>query len=315
MSPEDIGGALEPAAVMARAAKGLASELAAALAAALNRKVKPGAVEVVQISEAELPDRMGGRAAAFCIELTGACRGIIAVVFSAEATGALAGLVKGLKGAKLAAKAAGDFDYSDIEELGNTVAGALGGLGDRLSEAIEDRLELVLSDTLSLPAGEADELVRLVGLGPYPIASFDLVVQPKTRGHALIVFPSSFAGVPEIGGHVMRTAGGGIYSVTPQSRVIADLHPNIRRILRLTMPVSVVVAEKEMTVDTCMRLTPGAIVEFNKSADQDLDLYVNHHKVGSGEVVTIGERFGIQLRHIEGLEQRIRKLGAARPAG
>jgi hypothetical protein len=29
--------------------------------------------------------------------------------------------------------------------------------------------------------------------------------------------------------------------------------------------------------------------------------------------VTIGDRFGIQLRTIEGLQQRIRKLGAARP--
>ncbi|MHC4915411.1 MAG: FliM/FliN family flagellar motor switch protein [Planctomycetota bacterium] len=303
-----------PAVVMARAARGLASELASALGAALSRTVTSGTVEVFQVFEEELTDQLGGRSAAFCLELSGVCTGRIAIVFSSEAVGALAGLIRGLKGKSLSAKVKAEFDSSDVEELGVTVAGALGGLAEKLNKAVGETPVLDLGDTLTVPADDADELVALLGPGPYPIASFDVTVRPKIKGHALIVFPASFVAMPEAGGKGdPAEPGAGDLPATTATGVIRGLHANIRRILGLTMPVAVVVADKDMTLEAALRLAPGVIIEFSKRADADLDLFVNHHKIGSGEVVTIGERFGIQVRHIEGLEQRIRKLGAARP--
>ena len=132
-----------------------------------------------------------------------------------------------------------------------------------------------------------------------------------------MIFPGSFAAMPapasEEGGVPQPVPEGGTLPTAPRGDVLGRLHPNIQRILRLKLPLSVVVAEKQMPVETVIKLGPGTIIEFNKSADEDLDLRVNDQKIGAGEVVIIGERFGIQLRSIDGLQQRIRKLGNSRP--
>ncbi len=66
-------------------------------------------------------------------------------------------------------------------------------------------------------------------------------------------------------------------------------------VLSLEVPVVVYLAERSMTTAEVMRLMPGSIIEMSKQADEDLDLYINNHAIGTGVAVKVGENFGLKI--------------------
>lgn len=85
--------------------------------------------------------------------------------------------------------------------------------------------------------------------------------------------------------------------------------PELRRILRLQVPMIVRLADKIMPFGEIMQLAPGAIIEFNKSVQEPLDLMINNKCIGSGQAVKVGEKFGIKVGMIASLRQMIRAMG------
>lgn len=84
-----------------------------------------------------------------------------------------------------------------------------------------------------------------------------------------------------------------------------------RRMARLlNLPVTVIVqlADKKIELGQLLSLTPGALVTFNKSCEEMLDLYVSNHLYAQGEAVKIGEKFGIKISKIGVSEQRASKI-------
>ncbi|GAB4139503.1 MAG: hypothetical protein Tsb009_08490 [Planctomycetaceae bacterium] len=74
-----------------------------------------------------------------------------------------------------------------------------------------------------------------------------------------------------------------------------QIQKNLERLLPLKVTVSVRVAEKKIDVGHLMKITPGALIKFNKSCDDLLDLYVNNAHYCRGEAVKIGESFGLEV--------------------
>ena len=68
---------------------------------------------------------------------------------------------------------------------------------------------------------------------------------------------------------------------------------------------------RRMNVGEVMHFAVGAIVEFSKSAEEELDLLANNKAIGKGYAVKVGENFGIKLTAIGPVKETIRKLGAA----
>lgn len=86
----------------------------------------------------------------------------------------------------------------------------------------------------------------------------------------------------------------------------------LKRILRLEVPVIVKLAERKMLLSEVMRLGVGAIIEFVKSSDEPLELLVNNKTIGVGETVKVGENFGLRITQIGDVKQIITSLGNAR---
>jgi flagellar motor switch protein FliN/FliY len=84
----------------------------------------------------------------------------------------------------------------------------------------------------------------------------------------------------------------------------------LARILRLEVPVIVKLAERKLTLAEVMRLGNGAIIEFQKSNDEPLELLINNKPIGLGETVKVGENFGLRITHIGDVRQVIRSLGS-----
>jgi len=308
VGPRNAGGLPpDPAKVLGASAKDLLAELSRSLTAAAGRPVRAAAPEVASLSAEEIGSRLGGAAAAFCVELGGAFSGRAAVILPGPVVSSLGGLLAYLSGAGLAAHARKEPSDQDLEALAGPLAGFLVGMAEKLSARVGQALELTLGDTLPVGPGAAGELLGSFGDGPYPAASFRVEVEGLAGGQAMILFPRRFGSAAPRSASAPASAYPGGPARGESS--LAGLHPNVRRILRLKLLVSVVVAEKQMDMETVLKLNPGTIIEFDKSANEDLDLMVNGCRIGTGEVVTIGERFGVQLRQIEGLAQRIRRLG------
>lgn len=82
-----------------------------------------------------------------------------------------------------------------------------------------------------------------------------------------------------------------------------------RRLLAIDVPVIVRLGQRRMTVGEVMRMSVGAILEFHKPSDEELELLVNNKPVGKGHAVKVGENFGIKITKIGPLRETIRKLG------
>jgi len=92
-------------------------------------------------------------------------------------------------------------------------------------------------------------------------------------------------------------------------------HIELKRILRLSVPVIVKLAERKLTLAEVMRLGVGAIIEFSKSSDEPLELLVNNKPIAVGETVKIGENFGLKITQIGDVRQIIQSLGGKKNAG
>lgn len=83
----------------------------------------------------------------------------------------------------------------------------------------------------------------------------------------------------------------------------------LHRLLSIEVPVIVRLGQRRMPVAEVMRLAVGAIVEFGKSADDELELMVNNKLIGMGNAVKVGENFGIKITQIGPIKDTIKKLG------
>lgn len=89
----------------------------------------------------------------------------------------------------------------------------------------------------------------------------------------------------------------------------ASRNDNVSRVLKLHVPVIVQLAERSMPLSEIISLTTGAIIEFEKPADTELDLMINNKCIGRGQAVKVGENFGLRVTLIGSLKSRILAMG------
>jgi len=75
----------------------------------------------------------------------------------------------------------------------------------------------------------------------------------------------------------------------------ARLPRAVDRLRKLPVAVTVRLAEKKVEISQLIGLGPGAIITFDKSCEDLIDLYVNNQIYCRGEAVKIGEKFGIKI--------------------
>jgi len=103
-----------------------------------------------------------------------------------------------------------------------------------------------------------------------------------------------------------------ILHADPSSASSPPVPGELKRILRLEVPVIVKLAERKIGLQEVLRLGIGAIIEFSKSSDEPLELHINNKPIGLGEAVKVGENFGLRITQIGDVKQVIRSLGAHR---
>jgi flagellar motor switch protein FliN len=83
----------------------------------------------------------------------------------------------------------------------------------------------------------------------------------------------------------------------------------VQRILRLSVPVIVKLAERRLSLQEVLRFGNGSIIEFGKSFDEPLELMINNKVIGLGETVKVGENFGLRITQIGDVKAVIKSMG------
>ncbi len=89
----------------------------------------------------------------------------------------------------------------------------------------------------------------------------------------------------------------------------ASRSPDVKRILGLSVPVSVVLATRRMPIESILEMHVGTIIEFDVPFDSELHLEVSDRGVGEGQAVKIGENFGLRINAVGTVRQRIDAMG------
>mgnify|MGYP002788775264 CR=1 FL=1 len=66
----------------------------------------------------------------------------------------------------------------------------------------------------------------------------------------------------------------------------------------LQRPLSVELGRTKMPIKEILRLGRGSVVQLDRLAGEPVDLYVGDRQFAEGEVVVMGEHFGIRITRI-----------------
>jgi len=72
----------------------------------------------------------------------------------------------------------------------------------------------------------------------------------------------------------------------------------IGMLLDLTLPISIELGRTTMTVQELLRLGRGAVIQLDRLAGEPIDIFVGDRRFAEGEVVVLGEHFGVRITRI-----------------
>ncbi len=83
-----------------------------------------------------------------------------------------------------------------------------------------------------------------------------------------------------------------------------DLSRLLERIMDIPLSVEVVVGTTVIPIKELLNFGPGSVIELDRETTQPVDIKVNGKLIAKGELVVVGERFGIRITEIYAEERK-----------
>ena len=83
---------------------------------------------------------------------------------------------------------------------------------------------------------------------------------------------------------------------------------NLRVLENIEVKLTVEVGSTEIKIRDLLKLNEGSVVELDRLAGDPLDILVNGTMIAQGEVVMVGERFGVRFSEIVDPEKRVESI-------
>ena len=83
---------------------------------------------------------------------------------------------------------------------------------------------------------------------------------------------------------------------------------NLRLLENIEVKLTVEVGNTKIKIKDLLRLNEGSVVELDRLAGDALDILANGTKIAKGEVVMVGEKFGIRFTEVATPEELIENL-------
>lgn len=77
-----------------------------------------------------------------------------------------------------------------------------------------------------------------------------------------------------------------------------------KSLLRIEAELAVVLADEKMPVSKILQLVPGVMIPFEKTCEAPLTIEVDGIAIAQGEVVKVGDKFGLRIQEILDRDER-----------
>jgi len=89
-----------------------------------------------------------------------------------------------------------------------------------------------------------------------------------------------------------------VEAAVPVTAPPAEEETKIEFLMDLKFPVSIELGRTKMLIKDILDLGHGSVIEFDKLANEPVDLLIDDKKIAEGEVVVIDEHFGIRITNL-----------------
>ncbi len=86
------------------------------------------------------------------------------------------------------------------------------------------------------------------------------------------------------------------------------LSEDLGHILDIPLQLSMELGKTSMSIRELLKLTPGSVVELNKSLSEPIDIYVNGTLLAQGEMMAVNDKFAIRLTEVMHSAEKIGTL-------
>ena len=83
---------------------------------------------------------------------------------------------------------------------------------------------------------------------------------------------------------------------------------NLKVLENIEVKLTVEVGSSQLKIRDLLRLNEGSVVELERLAGDPLDIMANGVQIAKGEVVMVGERFGVRFTEVSNPEDTVKKL-------
>jgi len=83
---------------------------------------------------------------------------------------------------------------------------------------------------------------------------------------------------------------------------------DLEMLLDVPVVMTVEVGRKSLPIKDLLSLTPGAVVTFDRSVTEPMDVMINGTLIARGEVVSADGKFGLRLVDIVSTKKRLEQL-------
>ena len=78
----------------------------------------------------------------------------------------------------------------------------------------------------------------------------------------------------------------------------ASVATNFRLLQDVDVKLTVEIGSAALTLRELLALGESSVIELDRAANELLDVFVNGTLIGRGEVVTVGDRFGVKMTEL-----------------
>jgi len=86
--------------------------------------------------------------------------------------------------------------------------------------------------------------------------------------------------------------------------VDGSLAANFRLLQDVDVKLTVEIGSTNLTLRELLALGEASVIELDRHANELLDVFVNGTLIGRGEVVTVGEKFGVRMTELVSPDKR-----------
>ena len=83
---------------------------------------------------------------------------------------------------------------------------------------------------------------------------------------------------------------------------------NLKVLENIDVKLTVEVGGAEIKLRELLRINEGSVIELERLAGDPLDILANGVQIAKGEVVMVGERFGVRFTEVANPEDTVKKL-------